>query len=477
MGCEPDLWAKEWLAEQRKNGSTGLTVEKKGSVHYLKWATTEWDPGSKKRRKVSEYRGVLSPDGTVTPPTPRMPRVTVVDVLDEGRPKLMAKAAEGLIGPLKTAFPDIYGELLALAFCRCVGRGPINKFARTWSSFDDVLGLRPKRNPGTLAKVLELAGGSEHRRNMFFNGLPKHGSVMAVDMSVCFSRSEGAFIVKKGYNRFRMTATQFNLALICDTERGMPEAMRTVAGNIREGSVKGMLEEFDIKEGTVLVMDRGYFSKDIMDAVTDNDNEFVIAARRNCTAYDTVSTEWTGMFRWSDRAVMASKGTWNGFRAYRFEDQSLKNDELWDAMKARDEKGIEPKCPAKAGHLILISSLDTDPEDIYRMYKYRDMIEKCFDTAKNVLDADRTYMHDDLRIMGHNLVTFISLYITMRIYGWLEDAGLLTRHSVSDVLDIYGSVRSIRTDMGDLPYDIGADVRRLDRALGVDLYPIPRSEG
>jgi hypothetical protein len=475
MGCEPDQWAKDWLTEQRKKGNTGLTVEKKGSVHYLRWATTRWDRETKKRHKISEYRGVLCPDGTVTPPTPARPKVTVVDVLDEGRPKLMAKAADGLIEPLKTAFPDIYGELLALAFCRCAGRGPISKFARTWDSFDDVLKLRPRRNPDTLAKILELAGGSEHRRNMFFNGLPKHGGAMAVDMSVCFSRSEGAFIVKKGYNRFRMTASQFNLALICDTEYGMPEAMRTVAGNIKECSVKGMLKEFDIGKGTVLVMDRGYFSKNIMDAVTENGNDFVIAAKRNCTAYDTVSAEWTDMFRWSDRAVSASKGVWNGFPAYRFEDQSLKNDELWDALKARDEKGVEPKCPSKAGHLMIVSSLDTRPEDVYRMYKYRDMIEKCFDTAKNVLDADRTYMHNDLRIMGHNLVTFISLYIMMRIYGWLEDAGLLSKYSVNDVLDIYGSVKSIRTDMGDLPYDIGADVRRLDKALGAGLYPTPRS--
>lgn len=475
MGCEPDQWARDWLAEQRKNGVTGLTVEKKGSVHYLRWATTKWDPETKKRRKISEYRGVLNADGTVAPPVPQRPKVTVVDVLDEGRPKIMAKAAEDMIGPLKEAFPDIHGELLALAFCRCVGKGPINKFARTWNSFDDVLSLNPRHSPNTLAKILELAGGSERRRSMFYNGLPKHTGVMAVDMSVCFSRSEGVFIVKKGYNRFRLAASQFNLALICDAETGMPEAMRTVAGNIKEGSLCGMLEEFDIEKGTVLVMDRGYFSKKIMDGVVGNGNDFVIAARRNCKAYETVGTRWTGMFRWSDRAVMCSKGEWNGFTAYRFEDQSMKNDELWDALKAEEEKGIAPKCPDKAGHVMIVSSLDMDPETVYRMYKYRDMVEKCFDAAKNVLDSDRTYMHNDQRIMGHNFVTFLSLYIMMKIYGWLEDADLLEKYSVSDVLDVYGSVKSIRTDMGDLPYDIGADVRRLDKALGLGLYPTTRS--
>ena len=37
----------------------------------------KWDPQIKKRRKISEYRGVLNPDGTVTPPRPRRPLVEV----------------------------------------------------------------------------------------------------------------------------------------------------------------------------------------------------------------------------------------------------------------------------------------------------------------------------------------------------------------------------------------------------------------
>ena len=58
------------------------------------------------------------------------------------------------------------------------------------------------------------------------------------------------------------------------------------------------------------------------------------------------------------------------------------------------------------------------------------MIEKCF-------DANPTYMHSDLRIVGHNLVTLISLYIMMKIYSWLEDADMPAKYSVIDILDIY----------------------------------------
>lgn len=65
MSVEPDQWAKDWLAEQRSRGRTGLTVEKRGNSHIVRWATTWWDSVAKKRHKESVYCGVLSEDGTI----------------------------------------------------------------------------------------------------------------------------------------------------------------------------------------------------------------------------------------------------------------------------------------------------------------------------------------------------------------------------------------------------------------------------
>lgn len=107
MGCEPDQWAKDWLAKKRSDGETGLTVEKRGNVHYLKWATTKWDPETKKRRKISEYRGVLNPDGTIVDPRPQRSRVNAIQIVDSGNARLLAKVSEPLLDPLKFAFPTI----------------------------------------------------------------------------------------------------------------------------------------------------------------------------------------------------------------------------------------------------------------------------------------------------------------------------------------------------------------------------------
>ena len=51
MGSEPEQWAKDWLAEQRRQGKTGLTVEKRGGIHIVRWANTWWVSVNKKRHK------------------------------------------------------------------------------------------------------------------------------------------------------------------------------------------------------------------------------------------------------------------------------------------------------------------------------------------------------------------------------------------------------------------------------------------
>lgn len=145
--CESDRWTKDWFAEKREEGETGLTVEKRGGVHYLKWATTRWDPETKKRRKISEYRDVLNQDGTVTDPRPRHSRIDAVRIVDSGNARLLARATESLLEPLKFAFPNDYPEMIELAFARCLSRGELNKAGRCWKRLEDVFGLCPNTLP------------------------------------------------------------------------------------------------------------------------------------------------------------------------------------------------------------------------------------------------------------------------------------------------------------------------------------------
>ncbi len=84
--------------------------------------------------------------------------------------------------------------------------------------------------------------------------------------------------------------------------------------------------------------------------------------------------------------------------------------------------------------MAVVSSLDRDPEWIYRLYKRRDRIEKRFRILFPVLVSDATYMKDDDRLRGNLFVAFVSLKIISRLQARIHDAGLLGYISVEDVL-------------------------------------------
>ncbi|MBE6527733.1 MAG: hypothetical protein E7Z64_00980 [Thermoplasmata archaeon] len=51
--------------DERETGGKGLTVEKIGRSHYVYWASTQWVPGESRRKKLTEYMGILEPPGNL----------------------------------------------------------------------------------------------------------------------------------------------------------------------------------------------------------------------------------------------------------------------------------------------------------------------------------------------------------------------------------------------------------------------------
>ena len=468
MGCEPDQWAKDWLAKKRSDGETGLTVEKRGNVHYLKWATTKWDPETKKRRKISEYRGVLNPDGTIVDPRPQRSRVNAIQIVDSGNARLLAKVSEPLLDPLKFAFPNDYPEMIELAFARCLGRGELNKAGRCWKRMEDVFGLCPNTSPKSLSKTLEHVGLGRGSQNMFFDRIRVDEGEMAIDMSVIFSKSRGSFMLKTGYNRFKLSCPQFNLLMGCGLSSGRPQYMKVLPGNVKEGSAVSMLDEFEIPEGTILVMDRGYSDKTFLSQIKDSDLEFIVAVKRNSNMYKETDTS-EGMFRWRKSAVAYGHCEYEGGWAYRFENLNHRNDELVDTLWAQEHGRKRQLNTDKAGNFVIFSSVELAAKDIYRIYKTRCEIEDCFDTAKTCLDADKMHMQDDAHVMGHLFITFLATSIRFEITRLLEEADLLDSYSPDDVLDVYATMKIVTAD-ADIRQVVPKDVRDLDARLKLFMY-------
>lgn len=469
MGSEPDQWAKDWLEEQRAKGMTGLTIEKRGGMHIVKWATTKWDPDTKKRKKISEYRGVLKEDGTLTEPRPKRSGEVIIDkIVDSGNARILKHMTEPYYDDLKFAFPKHYPEIIELVFARCLGKGELSKAGRVWKRLENVFGLRPNTSPKSLSDVLECVGKSRGSQDLFFNRLVTGDCQMAIDMSVIFSKSKGAMMNKRGYNRYGLSCPQFNLLMGCRLNDGRPQYMRVLPGNSKESSAVSMLDEFNVPDGTFLVMDRGYSDKKFLSEIKKKNLEYIVAAKRNSKTYDITDTK-EGMFRWRNSAVAFGHSECELGWAYRFENLDHRNDELVDTLKAIENKKKRNLDLEKAGNFIIISSKKMDAKEIYRIYKTRCEIENVFDVAKNELSANKMHMHDDEHVMGFLFVVFLSLITRFGISQLLERSDLISSYSPEDVLDIYGTVKAFegKTEIRHL---IPKDVKELDAKLGLFWY-------
>lgn len=63
------------------------------------------------------------------------------------------------------------------------------------------------------------------------------------------------------------------------------------------------------------------------------------------------------------------------------------------------------------------------------LYKDRCSIENFFDTSKNNLSGDATYLKSDLHVMRYNFVTFLAFTIYWNIRDRLREADLESRYT------------------------------------------------
>jgi transposase len=86
-----------------------------------------------------------------------------------------------------------------------------------------------------------------------------------------------------GYDKDNIHVPQINIALFCSLETGLPTMIRTVPGSVRD--IKSLYNSIieAKKEGGIIVLDRGFFSKDAIKFLLEKKMNFILPARRNVT--------------------------------------------------------------------------------------------------------------------------------------------------------------------------------------------------
>ena len=158
---------------------------------------------------------------------------------------------------------------------------------------------------------------------------------------------------------------------------------------------------------------------------------------------------FTGHFAFERRAIHYHSYDIGNRRVLIFLDGKLRAEEMKDALerleKEKEETGNDDKeqfynANHGMGTIAVITDLKTrdgkeiNGKGVYSFLKQRVNIEQLYDTFKNTLEADRSYMRDDYQLEGWMFINFVAILLYYKVYNLLVDKKVLKKYSIKDVL-------------------------------------------
>jgi transposase len=473
----------EYPAWVLKHRTKGTELRKVGTSYYLYKIGHEWDKEKKRPKKITEkYLGKITEEGLIKPKHERVSEsIKNIIVKEFGASKFITLESQDIIQNIKDTFPDIWKEIFVFAAFRFFYASPLKNIQDYYhnSHLSDIM-PEAKVSPKTLSKILHTIGMQRNLIRTFLSKYITEGECIAVDLTHIFSLSENVISSMLGRNSEEQYLPQINLFLLFSLDKIQPVYYRLLAGSIRDvSSLVLTMEEAGAKD-VILIGDKGFYSSDNIDELDDIKIRYVFPLKRNSLLIDYsplkqgVKKELGGHFLFENRVIWYYENMRNDKRIVTFFDEKLKVEEERDLLIRLHEKnaGLDEfyENETRFGTITIITKTNLPPKRIYELLKCRVDIEVVFDTFKNVLNADRSYMREDTAMEGWMFVNFIALLLYYKVYMLLVSRDILSRYSPKDVILHLARVNKIKIGDNWQIAEIPKKSRTLIEKLKIDVH-------
>ncbi|MBS3969735.1 MAG: IS1634 family transposase [Clostridia bacterium] len=404
----------------------------------------------------------------------------------------------GIAQDLKACFPETYLQILSTAYYLVLeDHNPLYRFEK-WGS----LHKHPYGKTITSQRSSELFGSiTEQDKQQFFKLQGKRRSeneYWAYDITSISSYSQCLRQVQYGKNKEDDRLPQLNLALVFGETSNLPFYYRKLAGNIPDSkTLKHLLAELDTLgfAKIKLVMDRGFYSEENINALFKDHLKFLIAGKMSLNfmrsnlegIYDsfrsfehynethelycrTVETQWqytqyrpykketlkeprriyVHYYYNIDKAAEEEKAFDRNLMALRRELESGKRiPEHENQYKKYFDVKTTPKRGTKAtvkeeavlqakkyfGFFALLTNQPMDAVTALEIYRNKDLVEKAFGNLKERLNLRRTLVSSEQSLEGKLFVEFVALIYLSYIKKQMQVSGLFKKYTIQGVLD------------------------------------------
>lgn len=361
---------------------------------------------------------------------------------------------------IKEVFGERWKEVVAMAYCRLMHYSAIKNMPlhieNSWIS--EEIGLR-KLTDKQISESLRELGKNRDLLVRYMRFFTKDVEYILTDITNIFNKSQNMIINKKGYNSKQVYTPQVNLLYTYSLNNHLPIYYRIIPGNIRDvKAFKNAIIESGI-QNAIVITDKGFYSEENLKIMETEQISYIIPLKRDnkLIEYRTIKDnkfkndnnyfEFEKRFIWYEEKNISKSNN----RLILYLDEQLRVKEEGDYLHCINTHPEEYTLKEfhhikhKMGTIALLTNLEKiSAEKVFQLYKSRVYIEQMFDSMKNVLEMDRTYMQNEHSLEGWMFINFIALQWYQFIYKLLLEKNLLNKYSVSDFLLLLREIRKVK---------------------------------
>jgi hypothetical protein len=450
----------EWaLACKRK----GTELRLLNGKYYLYEATSKWNTEKKRSVKITgKYLGrITEAEGFVEAAIARLRRQQVqierIQVKEYGIASAIEHLFTDTVSALRKFFPDSWQRLVALAYGRLVYQSPLKNMSFHYShSYLSEQYSGVDLSARSLSYFLREVGQDRNTIVEFCRSFKISEDCILFDGTDIFSASEQMELPKFSKSKFGTYDDMVNLMCVFSVRQQSPVYYRLLPGNIKDVSAfKMSLQESGVKDATIII-DKGFASNGNIEALEKEDLKFIIPLPRNSSLieYQKIKSgdkslldghfQYEGRYIWHYTTAVDEKKSVTVF--------------LDDELRCREEKDYLNRVESKTvkysmekfhekrhtfGTVAMLNNTGKSPREVYVDYKTRGEVETMIDTLKNVVDADRTCMQNEMALEGWMFVNMIALKWYYIILNLLKKHQLNKKYSPADFLLFLSEVKMV----------------------------------
>ncbi|MDD2420738.1 MAG: IS1634 family transposase [Heliobacteriaceae bacterium] len=404
----------------------------------------------------------------------------------------------GVTQDLKACFPETHRQILSTAYYLVLeDHSPLYRFEKWGSLHKHPYGknLTSQRSSDLFASI------TEEDKQQFFKLQGKRRSekeYWAYDITSISSYSETLRQVHYGKNKEDDRLPQLNLALVFGETSNLPFYYRKLAGNIPDSkTLKHLLEDLDILgfNKVKLVMDRGFYSEDNINALYKDHIKFIIAGKMSLSFMKSYLEDIYESFRSFEHynetyelycRTVEAKWQYTQYKPYKKEtlkeprriyihyyyniDKAAEEEKAFDrklmALRRELEFGkripeheiqykkyfdvkTTPKRGTKAtvredatlqakkyfGFFVLLTNETMDAATALETYRNKDLVEKAFGNLKERLNLRRTLVSSEQSLDGKLFIEFVALIYLSYIKKQMQVSNLFKKYTIQSALD------------------------------------------